>query len=89
MRPEGRTAGVPNFFATNFEWAGRAVHLLVSNMDGRPIKLDGNPQFPLNASLDPSDFKDGKESKFAGAGCDVYSQGAVLSLYDPDRLERF
>ena len=86
VRPEGRIAGVPEHFATNFEWAGRAVHLLVTNMDGRPIKLDGNPQFPSNAAVEPADFKDGKEQKFASAGCDVYTQGAVLSLYDPDRL---
>lgn len=86
VRPEGRIAGVPNYFATNIEWAGRAAHLIVTNMDGRPVKLDGNPQFPLNAKNDPSEFKDGKEQKFAGAGCDVYTQAAVLSLYDPDRL---
>ncbi len=86
VRPEGRVAGVSEYFATNFEWAGRAVHCLVTNMDGRPIKLDGNPQFPSNAAVEPSGFKDGKEQKFAGAGCDVFTQGAVLSLYDPDRL---
>lgn len=86
VRPEGRIAGVPNYFATNFEWAGRAVHLLVTNVDGRPIKLDGNPQHPLHAKWNPAEFKDGRETKFATAGCDVYSQGAILSLYDPERL---
>ena len=40
MRPEGRIPGIPEFFATNFEWAGR----------------------------------------------DVFTQGAILSLYDQDRI---
>lgn len=86
VRPEGRIAGVPNFFATNFEWAGRAVHLLATNLDGRPVKLDGNPQHPLNSSTEGKDFKDGN-AKFASAGCDVFAQAAILSLYDPERLE--
>lgn len=26
MRPEGRIPGIPEHYATNFEWAGRVVH---------------------------------------------------------------
>jgi MoCo/4Fe-4S cofactor protein with predicted Tat translocation signal len=87
VRPEGRVAGVPNFFATNFEWAGRVINAIASNMDGRPIKLDGNPEHPLYSGSEQVDFKDGKEKKFASAGSDVFAQAAVLSLYDPDRLD--
>ncbi len=88
VRPENHVAGVPNYFATNFEWAGRVMHLLATNMDGRPIKLDGNPQHPMYASSEQKDFHDGKDAKFASAGTDVFAQAAVLSLYDPDRLDR-
>lgn len=87
VRPEGRIAGEPEYFATNFEWAGRVVHALSTNVDGRPIKIDGNPEHPLHAAVDPSDFNDGKQKKFANAGCDSISQASVLSLYDPERLD--
>lgn len=84
-RSDQRIAGVPLMFATSFEWANRPVHLLVGNVDGRPIKLEGNPQYPLHAAVDPSGFHDAKEAAFAMAGTDSYTQGCILQLYDPDR----
>jgi MoCo/4Fe-4S cofactor protein with predicted Tat translocation signal len=86
VKPEGRVAGLPQYFATNFEWAGRAVHVLAMCLEGRPIKLDGNPLHPIYADSASSDFNDGKDAKFATGGTDVFTQAAVLSLYDPDRL---
>ena len=84
-RSDQRIAGVPLMFATSFQWADRPVHLLVGNVDGRPIKLEGNPQYPLHAAVDPSGFHDGKEAAFSMAGTDSYTQGCILQLYDPDR----
>lgn len=86
-RPENTIPGVPKHYATNFELAGRAVHLLVSNMDGRPIKIDGNPLHPVMKASEPNDISGGKE-RFASAGTDVFSQGCVLGLYDPDRARQ-
>lgn len=85
VRPPNTIAGVPKHYATNFELAGRAVQLLVSNMDGRPIKIEGNPEHPMMKSSEPNDLSGGKE-RFASAGTDVFSQGCVLGLYDPDRV---
>jgi molybdopterin-containing oxidoreductase family iron-sulfur binding subunit len=45
-RPEGRTPGVPEQFATAMELAGAALGMLVTSYDGRPIKAEGNPQHP-------------------------------------------
>lgn len=87
VRPPNTVPGVPKHYATNFELAGRAVHLLVSNLDGRPIKIEGNPDHPLMKSSEPNDLSGGKE-RFASAGTDVFSQGCVLGLYDPDRVSR-
>ncbi|QDV22307.1 TAT-variant-translocated molybdopterin oxidoreductase [Aureliella helgolandensis] len=87
VRPENTVAGVAKHYASNFELAGRAVHLLVSNMDGRPIKIEGNPDHPLMRASEPNDLSRGK-SRFASAGTDVYSQACVLGLYDPDRAQR-
>ncbi len=82
---EDRVAGFPQLFATNFEWAGRVVNALVTCVEGRPIKVDGNASHPMFAMSAGSEFTDGKDAKFAHAGTDLYTQAAVLSLYDPDR----
>ncbi len=87
VRPPNTVPGVPKHYATNFELAGRAVHLLVSNVDGRPIKIEGNPEHPLMKASEPNDLSGGKE-RFASAGTDVFSQGCILGLYDPDRTAR-
>ena len=85
MRPEGRIPGIPEHFATNFEWAGRVVHALVANLDGRPVKVDGNPEHPAYANSQSKEFAANK--KLASAGSDVFTQASILSLYDQDRVE--
>lgn len=87
VRPENTVPGVPRHYATNFELAGRAVNLMVTNMDGRPIKLEGNANHPVMKASEPNDLSNGKE-RFASAGTDVFSQGCVLGLYDPDRTSK-
>ncbi|MEM9185713.1 MAG: TAT-variant-translocated molybdopterin oxidoreductase [Planctomycetota bacterium] len=47
-RPEGYVPGSHTKFATTAEVAGQPRHLLVTNYDGRPIKVDGNPQHPAS-----------------------------------------
>ena len=43
FRPQHRIPGVPEKFATCLELGGVSQPLLSTNFDGRPIKLDGNP----------------------------------------------
>ncbi|MEW6367558.1 MAG: TAT-variant-translocated molybdopterin oxidoreductase [Acidobacteriota bacterium] len=45
-RPEGRVPGKPEQFATAMELAGVARALLVTSYDGRPLKVEGNPEHP-------------------------------------------
>ncbi|HSN55560.1 MAG TPA: TAT-variant-translocated molybdopterin oxidoreductase [Candidatus Sulfomarinibacteraceae bacterium] len=45
-RPEGRTPGVPEQYATAMELGGSTLGLLVTSVDGRPIKNEGNPLHP-------------------------------------------
>lgn len=45
-RPDNRVPGEPQYFATAMELDGAAVGLLVQSVDGRPIKIEGNPQHP-------------------------------------------
>jgi len=47
-RPAGYTPGVPQRYATSMELAGVASGLVVTSYDGRPIKVDGNPEHPQN-----------------------------------------
>src|SRR5690349_9936867 len=44
--PEGYVHGVAKFFATSMPVRGSAVPLLAKSNDGRPTKLEGNPQHP-------------------------------------------
>ena len=47
-RPVSRMPGVPVSYATAMEIGGIAQGLLVTSVDGRPIKIEGNPSHPLN-----------------------------------------
>ena len=47
-RPAGRLPGIPNSYATSMELGGVASGLLVTSYDGRPIKIEGNPEHPMN-----------------------------------------
>ena len=52
-RPEGYVPGVPTQYATSLDLAGAVLGLLVTSVDGRPIKIEGNPDHP--ASLGGTD----------------------------------
>ncbi len=52
IRPEGRVPGETYLRTTNFEMAGRVYNLLVSNFDGRPLKIEPNPDHPGGGGTD-------------------------------------
>ncbi len=45
-QPEGYIHGVPQFYATSRPTRGSAVPLLVKSYEGRPVKVEGNPNVP-------------------------------------------
>jgi MoCo/4Fe-4S cofactor protein with predicted Tat translocation signal len=45
-RPSDHVPGEPKRFATAMDFAGSAVGLHVTSYDGRPIKIEGNPDHP-------------------------------------------
>ena len=52
--PEGYIHGVPQYFATSMPTRGSAIPLLVKSSDGRPTKIEGNPEHPdSNGATDP------------------------------------
>lgn len=68
--PEWIVPGKALQYATAMPRRRGAMPLLATAVDGRPIKLDGNPHAPLS-----------------NGGTDIFAQGAILDLYDPDRLK--
>ena len=67
-QPEEMVLGRPLSYATALTLDGLATGVLVTSREGRPIKIEGNPDHP--ASL---------------GATDLYSQAAILGLYDPHR----
>jgi len=52
--PENVLPGIPKYYATTMERAGAAVGLIVECHDGRPTKIEGNPDHPGNlGAVDP------------------------------------
>lgn len=81
-QPEELVPGKPLYYATSMPMAGWSVPILVESHEGRPTKVEGNPDHPSN--LMPAD-KNGKPERYGPT--DIYAQASVLSLYDPDRSQ--
>ncbi len=69
-QPAEAIPGKPLFFATAMTLGGVAQGLLVESHEGRPTKIEGNPDHPANQGA-----------------TDVFAQGSILTLYDPDRSQ--
>ncbi|MGH9219353.1 MAG: TAT-variant-translocated molybdopterin oxidoreductase, partial [Vicinamibacterales bacterium] len=69
-QPEEAIPGKPLFFATAMTLGGVAQGLLVESHEGRPTKIEGNPDHAANQGA-----------------TDVFAQGSILTLYDPDRSQ--
>src|ERR1041385_7332575 len=71
-QPEEEVPGKGLFFATAFSLSGVAAPLLVRSNEGRPTKVEGNPDHPSNPG---------------STATDIFSQASILTLYDPDRSQ--
>src|SRR5437660_9481431 len=71
-QPEEEVPGKGIFFATAFSLSGVATPLLVRSNEGRPTKVEGNPDHPSNPG---------------STATDIFSQASILTLYDPDRSQ--
>src|SRR5437660_5143179 len=78
-QPEEETPGKGLYFATAFSLGGIATPLLVRSNEGRPTKIEGNPDHPNNRNSDPGDK--------GSSATDIFSQASILALYDPDRSQ--
>ena len=78
-QPEEEVPGRGLYFATAFSLGGIATPLLARSNEGRPTKLEGNPDHPNNRNGDPDDK--------GSSATDIFSQASILTLYDPDRSQ--
>src|SRR5260370_34713063 len=88
-QPEEEVPGKGLWFATAFSLGGIATPLLARSNEGRPTKLEGNPDHPNNkypAFAIPFSYDDTTDSR-PYAATDIFSQASILTLYDPDRSQ--
>src|SRR5438132_1681353 len=78
-QPEEEVPGKALFFATAATLGGVATPLLARSNEGRPTKVEGNPDHPNNQN----GYKDDRGS----SATDIFAQASVLGLYDPDRSQ--
>jgi MoCo/4Fe-4S cofactor protein with predicted Tat translocation signal len=78
-QPEEEIPGKGLYFATAFSLGGVATPLLARSNEGRPTKLEGNPDHPNNRNSDPNNK--------GSSATDIFSQASILTLYDPDRSQ--
>src|SRR5919198_3193181 len=89
------TPGVPQHYATAMTIDGFATGLLVESHDGRPTKIEGNPEHP--ASLGAAgvfeqasvlQLYDPHRAKYVRHGRDQSSWEAFVAAFTPDALRR-
>ncbi|MDQ2920942.1 MAG: TAT-variant-translocated molybdopterin oxidoreductase, partial [Acidobacteriota bacterium] len=78
-QPEHGTPGKALFFATASTLGGMATPLLARSNEGRPTKVEGNPDHPNSRNSDSADR--------GSSATDIFSQASILTLYDPDRSQ--
>jgi MoCo/4Fe-4S cofactor protein with predicted Tat translocation signal len=77
--PEEEVSGKALFFATADTLSGIATPVLARSNEGRPTKIEGNPDHPNSRNNDPSDR--------GSSATDIFAQASLLTLYDPDRSQ--
>src|ERR1041385_8198461 len=85
-QPEEQVPGKALFFATAAPLFGPATPVLVRSNEGRPTKIEGNPDHPNNRTLDfPAE--DPVRDPRGSSATDIFTQASILDLYDPDRSQ--
>jgi molybdopterin-containing oxidoreductase family iron-sulfur binding subunit len=80
-QPEYVLPGIPLHYATVLPRRGDAIGVIVESHEGRPTKIEGNPEHPASHP--------GRRVRTAGGvshgGTDLQTQAEILNLYDIDR----
>src|ERR1041384_6842709 len=85
-QPEEHVPGKALFFATAAPLFGPATPVIVRSNEGRPTKIEGNPDHPNNRPLDfPAE--DPVRDQRGSSATDIFTQASILGLYDPGRSQ--
>ncbi len=79
-RPEGQVPGQTQEYATAWELGGVGQALVATAYEGRPIRIDGNPDHPFASG----NVVTGTEKH---AGATAFAIASILHMYDPDRSQ--
>ena len=83
-QPEEHVPGKALFYATAAPLFGAAVPILVRSNEGRPTKIEGNPDHPNNKPAEnPSENP--VWNPRGSSATDIFTQASLLNLYNPDR----
>src|ERR1051325_318004 len=83
-QPEEIVPGKALFYATAAPSFGAAVPILVRSNEGRPTKIEGNPDHPNNKPAEvPSENP--VWNPRGSSATDIFTQASLLDLYNPDR----
>jgi molybdopterin-containing oxidoreductase family iron-sulfur binding subunit len=85
-RPEDETPGVTQQYATAWDFCGVGQALVATSYEGRPIKLDGNPDHPYAKPANEDYVVAGTKRH---GGSTALTQASILHLYDPDRSKTY
>jgi molybdopterin-containing oxidoreductase family iron-sulfur binding subunit len=85
-QPEEHVPGKALFFATAAPLFGAATPVIVRSNEGRPTKIEGNPDHPNNRPVEVEGADPYRDPRGSSA-TDIFAQASILSLYDPDRSQ--
>ncbi|HEX6731185.1 MAG TPA: TAT-variant-translocated molybdopterin oxidoreductase, partial [Pyrinomonadaceae bacterium] len=85
-QPEEEVPGKSLFYATAAPLLGVATPVLVRNNEGRPTKIEGNPDHPNNRFAELGATHETGNDRGSSA-TDIFTQASILGLYDPDRSD--
>jgi len=75
-RPAGFTPGIPQNYATTLSRGGYGIGVLVKSSDGRPTKIEGNPEHPSSLG--------GSDARLQAELLQVYDPGRSAHAVGPD-----
>src|SRR6185503_11662229 len=85
-QPEEHVPGKSLFYATAAPLLGAAIPILVRSNEGRPTKIEGNPEHPNNRPAEINSENPVWNPRGSSA-TDIFTQASILGLYDPDRSQ--
>jgi len=83
-QPEEHVPGKSLYYATAAPLFGAAIPILVRSNEGRPTKIEGNPEHPNNRPAE-AESENPVWNPRGSSATDIFTQASLLNLYNPER----